>query len=216
MRGNFYEKCRYIFGYYVYGPVNIIKRYLNRVGSNIYLAGDAVMLKCFYPDRVVDSVFDIDFTKLYGSGKRGLLFDIDNTLVEHGADSNEKIDAFFAELHKMGFKTCLISNNDEERVARFNKNINTGYIYKAGKPSGRGYILAIQKMGVAKEEALFVGDQLFTDIYGAKRIGLDNICVRPISPKEEIQIVLKRKLEKIVYASYNRYVKKTGEKKLFI
>lgn len=166
------------------------------------------MLKCFYPDRVENSVFDIDFGKLYESGKRGVLFDIDNTLVEHGADSNGKIDAFFAGLHKMGFKTCLISNNDEERVTRFNKNIHTDYIYKAGKPSQKGYFLAMQKMGVTKEETVFVGDQLFTDIYGAKRIGLYNICVRPISPKEEIQIVLKRKLEWIVYASYNRYVKK--------
>lgn len=170
------------------------------------------MLKCFYPDRMENSVFDIDFRQLYESGKRGILFDIDNTLVEHGADSNDKVDAFFAGLHHMGFKTCLISNNDEERVTRFNKNINTAYIYKAGKPSSRGYLLAIQKMGVAKEETLFVGDQLFTDIYGAKRIGLDNICVRPISPKEEIQIVLKRKLEKIVFASYNRYVKRNEKK----
>ncbi len=170
------------------------------------------MLKCFYPDRIENSVFDIDFTKLYESGKRAVLFDIDNTLVEHGADSNGKVEKLFAGLHTMGYKTCLISNNDEERVTRFNKNINTEYIYKAGKPSGRGYLLAMQKMGVAKEETLFVGDQLFTDIYGAKRIGLDNICVRPISPKEEIQIVLKRKLEKIVFASYNRYVKRNEKK----
>lgn len=170
------------------------------------------MLKCFYPDRVENSVFDIDFRKLYASGKRGVLFDIDNTLVEHGADSNKKVDAFFGGLHKMGFKTCLISNNDEERVTRFNKNINTEYIYKAGKPSGRGYLLAMQKMGVTKDETLFVGDQLFTDIYGANKAGLDNICVRPISPKEEIQIMLKRKLEKIVYASYNRYVKRNEKR----
>ena len=61
-----------------------------------------------------------------------------------------------------------------------------------------------------EENTLFVGDQLFTDVWGAKRTGIHNILVKPIDKKEEIQIVLKRYLEKIVLASYNRYIKKQG------
>ena len=98
------------------------------------------MFSCFYPDRIEESVYNIDFEKLYNNGKRGILFDIDNTLVMD----------LFGRLHLLGFKTCLISNNDEERVKRFNKNIGTNYVYKAGKPNSRGYIRGMELMGTDK------------------------------------------------------------------
>ena len=166
------------------------------------------MLKAFYPDKVEKSVYDIDFVKLYEAGKRAILFDIDNTLVEHGADSNEKMDSFFVKLHEIGFKTCLMSNNNEERVVRFNKNIGTQYIFKAGKPSIKAYYKAMEKIEAKPEETIFIGDQLFTDVWGAKRTGIHNILVRPIHPKEEIQIVIKRRLEKIVLYFYKRSLKR--------
>ena len=171
------------------------------------------MLERFYPDRLEDSTYDIDFEDLYRSGKRGILFDIDNTLVEHGADSDERSEALFKRLAAIGFKSCLISNNDEERVKRFNKNINTLYVCKAGKPSGRGYLEGIKKMGVGLNETVFIGDQLFTDVYGAKRLGISNICVKPIDKHEEIQIILKRRLEYIVFKSYARKLKHDKNKK---
>ncbi|MBE5929231.1 MAG: YqeG family HAD IIIA-type phosphatase [Lachnospiraceae bacterium] len=173
------------------------------------------MFSRFYPDRIEKSVYDIDFTELYSQGKRGILFDIDNTLVMHGADADRKSEDLFVRLHLLGFKTCLISNNDEERVIRFNKNINTNYVYKAGKPFDRGYKKGIELMGTDINSTLFVGDQLFTDIWGAKKCGIDNIMVEKISPKEEIQIVLKRILERIVLREYRRKIKtemKTSEK----
>lgn len=166
------------------------------------------MLERFYPDRLEKSTYDIDFAKLFADGKRGILFDIDNTLVEHGEDSDPRSESLFKRLHSMGFKTCFISNNDEERVKRFNKRIGSDYVYKAGKPSRKGYLEGIRLMGVSTDEAVFIGDQLFTDIYGARRAGIDNICVAPISKKEAFQIVLKRKLEKIVMWSYRRHINK--------
>ena len=57
-------------------------------------------------------------------------------------------------------------------------------------------------MGTDKTTTLFVGDQLFTDVWGAKKVGIYSILVKPIHPKEEIQIVLKRYLEKIVLYFY--------------
>jgi predicted HAD superfamily phosphohydrolase YqeG len=59
-------------------------------------------------------------------------------------------------------------------------------------------------MGTTPENTIFIGDQLFTDVYGAKRAGIRNILVKPIHPKEEIQIVLKRYLEKIVLHFYRK------------
>ena len=68
----------------------------------------------------------------------------------------------------------------------------------------------MKKMGTTTENTLFVGDQLFTDVWGAKRAGMHTILVKPIHPKEEIQIVLKRYLEKIVLFFYHRECRRKG------
>ena len=164
----------------------------------------------FYPDLRKNSVYEIDFSGLYKKGIRGLIFDIDNTLVPHGADADERIEKLFGELKKMGFKTFLLSNNKLERVKRFNTNIRSLYIYKAGKPNTANYIKAMRMMGTKKETTVFVGDQLFTDIWGAKKAGITSILLNPIDKKEEIQIVLKRYLEKIVLNAYEKERKSEG------
>ena len=66
----------------------------------------------------------------------------------------------------------------------------------------------MQMMGTNTGNTLFVGDQLFTDVYGARRTGIHSILVKPIHPKEEIQIVLKRHLERIVLHFYEKEHKK--------
>jgi hypothetical protein len=168
-----------------------------------------IMLKMFYPSIYYKSVYDVDFKKYYEEGYRGIIFDIDNTLVPHGADADEKAEALFKRLREIGFDTCLTSNNKEERVARFNKNIKSHYLYKAGKPGKAGYLRAMKKMGTNTDNTIFVGDQLFTDVFGANRLGLYSVLVAPIHPKEEIQIVLKRYLEKIVlYIGRNKIDKR--------
>jgi Predicted hydrolase of the HAD superfamily len=86
----------------------------------------------------------------------------------------------------------------------FNDEVQVQYIFKAGKPKVSGYERAMELMGTDKGNTLFVGDQIFTDVYGAKRAGLRTILTRPIHPKEEIQIVLKRYLEKVVLFFYSR------------
>lgn len=162
------------------------------------------MFKKFYPDDYLSSTYVINFEKEYENGIRGLIFDIDNTLVEHGADADERAIKLFERLKKIGFNICLISNNQKERVERFNKDVNVNYIYNAHKPSTKNYKKAMQIMNTNKETTLFVGDQLFTDVYGARRTGIKSYLVQPISPKEEIQIVLKRYLEKIVLHFYKK------------
>lgn len=162
------------------------------------------MFRRFYPKRLAESSYHIDYEKLYKEGYRGILFDIDNTLVAHGADATPRAKELFDRLKKIGFQTCLISNNSNERVSRFNKEINTNYIYKANKPSTKNYIKATKIMGTRIDNTVFVGDQLFTDVYGANRIGMMTYLVKPIHPKEEIQIVFKRKLERIVLYFYRK------------
>ena len=159
------------------------------------------MLEIFYPKRMAESAYEIPYKKLYDSGIRGVIFDIDNTLVPHGAPADQRALSLFADFHRMGMKTCLLSNNKEPRVA-------SPYIYKGGKPSVKGYEESMKKMGTTVSDTIFVGDQLFTDVYGANRTGLYSYLVKPIHPKEEIQIVLKRYLEAIVLFFYKRSLKR--------
>lgn len=158
----------------------------------------------FYPKEYIDSAYEIPYETFYGKGIRGVIFDVDNTLVPHGAPADQRAIALFKRLRTLGMDTCLMSNNKEPRVASFAKQVNSKYIFKAGKPSVKGYKRAMARMGTDREHTLFVGDQLFTDVYGANRSGIYGILVKPIHPKEEIQIVLKRYLEKIVLYFYNK------------
>ncbi|MCI8727215.1 MAG: YqeG family HAD IIIA-type phosphatase [Hungatella sp.] len=166
------------------------------------------MLEIFYPKRMAESAYEIPYKKLYDSGIRGVIFDIDNTLVPHGAPADQRALSLFADFHRMGMKTCLLSNNKEPRVASFAAQVDSPYIYKGGKPSVKGYQESMKKMGTTVSDTIFVGDQLFTDVYGANRTGLYSYLVKPIHPKEEIQIVLKRYLEAIVLFFYKRSLKR--------
>ena len=146
------------------------------------------MFRAFYPDRYTVSAYVIDFEELYKKGYRGLIFDIDNTLVPHGAPADDRAIRLFERLKKIGFQCCLISNNKEPRVKMFNEKIQVAYVYNAHKPSKKNYIKAMEIMGTDRSSTVFIGDQLF----------------KPMNPKEEIQIVLKRYLERIVLFFYKR------------
>ena len=167
----------------------------------------------FYPDEYLDSTYEIDFDQLYAKGYRGEIFDIDNTLVRHGAPADERACALFAHLKELGFSCMLLSNNKEPRVKMFNDAVNVSYIYKAGEPNPANYKKAMEELGTDTGNTIFVGDQIFTDVYGAKRAGIRSILVKPIHPKEEIQIVLKRYLEKIVLFFYRRDLAKKNKAK---
>ena len=111
-------------------------------------------------------------------------------------------------MKELGYHCMLLSNNKEPRVKMFNDAVQVSYIYKAGKPNPANYRKAMEQMGTDEKNTLFVGDQIFTDVYGANRTGIRTILVKPIHPKEEIQIVLKRYLEKIVLFFYRRKCQK--------
>lgn len=156
------------------------------------------MLERFYPDEYLKSIDDIDFEMYYKNGIRGIISDIDNTLVPHGAPADEHIIEVFEKIHSLGIKTCLISNNQEPRVTPFAEKVNSEYICNAHKPSTKNYIKAMKIMETDKDSTLFIGDQIFTDIWGANRAGIQTVMLEKINPKEEIQIVLKRIPEKFI------------------
>ena len=154
------------------------------------------MLERFFPDEYVDSAYGIPFEEL--------IFDVDNTLVPHGAPADARSISLFERLRAMGFSTCILSNNKEPRVAPFAGQVKSPYIFKGGKPSVKGYEQAMEVMGTGRENTLFIGDQLFTDVWGARRTGLYSILTKPMDPHEEIQIVFKRYLEAVVLRAYKK------------
>lgn len=162
------------------------------------------MLEKYYPYEYVENVFCINYKKLYKLNYRGIIFDIDNTLVHHGDNATPEVEELFRSLHYIGFKTLLLTNNDEERVQRFLKNITSLYICDAGKPDPKNYLKAVKKLGLKKKETLFIGDQIFTDILGANKSGIANILVKFIQLNNEKKIGIRRHLEKLILTCYKK------------
>ena len=162
------------------------------------------LLRKFFPYEYVKDVFSIDYEKLAESGYKAIIFDIDNTLVHHGDDSNELVDELFRQIHSKGLKTLLLSNNSAERIERFIKNIDTLYIEEAEKPDKAGYTKALEMLDVKKEEAIVIGDQIFTDIYGANKCGIPCVLVEFIRKDKNAKIGKKRMLEKVILYFYGK------------
>lgn len=161
-----------------------------------------MLLKQYYPCAYVESALSIDYQKLYGMGYRALIFDIDNTLAHHGEDPTEEVDRLFEELHRIGFKTLLLSNNGKDRIERFLRNIDSPYIEEAGKPDTSAYAQALEMLALPREQVICIGDQVFTDIRGANRSGLDSILVKYMRYPDEKKIGIRRRLEKIILLLY--------------
>ena len=156
----------------------------------------------FFPSELIPSTYRIDFERLYEEGYRGIIFDIDNTLVPHGAPADDRAVRLFKRLREIGYACCLVSNNKRPRVEMFNRDVNVHIVWLAHKSMSGGYRRAMELMGTDKENTLVVGDQIFTDLWGGSFMGLKTILVLPINPKEEIQIVLKRILERPILWLY--------------
>ena len=167
-----------------------------------------------FPDAMSGSTYDIDYSYLYERGYRGIIYDIDNTLVEHNAPADGRAAELTDRLRTMGFKMCVVSNNREPRVRRFAEEVGCTYVFKAGKPLKKGYDTAMKSMGTDCRNTIAVGDQLFTDIWGANNAGIRSIMVKRIAFHEEIQIHLKRIPETVIVGLYRLTHGKTGVKEL--
>ena len=155
------------------------------------------------------SIFDIEPAALARRGIRLLLADLDNTLAPYGEpEPTQAVRDWAAALGEQGITLFVLSNNRHpERPRRFSQALGVPFLGHAGKPKPGGFRRAMEQMGCTPEQTAIVGDQLFTDVYGANRAGIYGILVKPINPKEEIQIVLKRYLETVVLHFYKRELK---------
>jgi len=168
------------------------------------------MFGCFMPDIIYNSVYDIDFNSLRKKNIRGLIFDIDNTLVSYKQEKpTENVSALMNKLKSDGFNICFISNNSKQRVDIFNGEFKYLSYPKAGKPFTRYIKEALKAMGLSRENAALIGDQLFTDVAAAKRAKITAVLVNPIEPVETLFFKFKRFLEKPFIKKYYRRLNKT-------
>lgn len=170
-------------------------------------------MKVLQPERLALTTYDISFDALYEEGIRGIIFDIDNTLVLPDMPADERSCRLTAELISMGFKVCLVSNNREERIRPFAEALGVPFVAKALKPRNYGYLKAMEIMGTRPSETVSIGDQIFTDIWGANRLGIHTILTRPMTDNEEIQIRIKRLFEGPVISSYLKEQRKKARKR---
>ena len=163
------------------------------------------MIEKFYPDEYVKSIFHIDYEKLKRLGIRNIIFDIDNTIEPFDIPLPSPADKELLEkLKAMGFTICLVSNNRGKRVEIFNKELKLPAVSNAMKPLKRGVLKVMKEVNAKPNNTAFAGDQVFTDVWCAKRIGLYAILVNPIAMRDEFSVKLKRGWEKKVIASYRR------------
>lgn len=163
------------------------------------------MNNIFHPTKILQSIYDIDFKQLKQNGIKGLILDIDNTLVAHGIEeANDKVISWIQQAEDLGMKVCIVSNNTEDRVIKFNEKLKVPTVHRATKPRKWAFIKASKIMDVSVKEIAVIGDQVFTDVLGGNRLGMVTILVTPIHTKEPVFIKFKRLLEKLVLRGYKQ------------
>ena len=142
---------------------------------------------------------DIKPSFLKKHGIKGLILDVDNTLTTHDNPvPAEGIAEWLESMKANGIKLIIVSNNHPERVKPFAEPLGLDFVSDSGKPLSKGYKAAMKKMGLFPEETAAVGDQLFTDVWGANFSGVKMLYVEPIEmePRSKRFIRFKRVLER--------------------
>ncbi len=162
------------------------------------------MFKKFFPEKYLESVFEIDLENMKNERVEALIFDIDNTLVPYFVPhANDRIKKLFSKIKSKGIKVGVLSNNKEQRVSLFCKDLNIEYVPKAGKPGIKGLGKLIKKLGVKNHKnTVIIGDQVFTDVLCGNRMGIHTILVKPVSKKDAFGTRLKRGVESFVISLY--------------
>ncbi|PKM83469.1 MAG: YqeG family HAD IIIA-type phosphatase [Firmicutes bacterium HGW-Firmicutes-13] len=157
------------------------------------------MLNLLCPNVYLKSIYDLDLDKLKKNGIKGIITDLDNTLIAWNQNQMiPKLDQWFNELKKENFKICIVSNNSQERVNLFADSLNIPAIPKAEKPRRKAFRLALQELKIMPHEGAVIGDQVFTDVLGGNRMGLFTVLVLPVSEHEFIGTKFVRKVERHV------------------
>ncbi|MCP3030387.1 YqeG family HAD IIIA-type phosphatase [Halobacillus sp. A1] len=166
------------------------------------------MLKNFLPNEHVDSVYDINPLVLKDKGIKGVITDLDNTLVAWDKpDATEEIVEWFQLMNRHGIQVIIASNNNENRVKLFSEPLDTTFIHSARKPLSKAFKKAQKEMNVKKDELVVVGDQIMTDVLGGNLAGIHTILVVPIVETDGFITKFNRKIERRIL----KWMKRKGK-----
>lgn len=163
------------------------------------------MLKKFLPAEYVKTVFEITPEKLIDKGIKGIIVDLDNTLVEWDRpEATKEVFAWMESMRNAGIFVTIVSNNNKDRVRVFARPLGIPFIHDAHKPRRKSFKRVLKRTKFKKEEIVVIGDQLLTDIFGGNRAGLHTILVAPIASSDALITRFNRMTERRIMASLRR------------
>ena len=156
----------------------------NRLGANLI------------PDAVFNHIQDITPGWLIERGVKGLAVDLDNTLAFYGQHTPEPpVIDWVRRIVDAGIPLVVMTNNSENRVKVFCEPLGVPYVFRAGKPRLKGYKKVIRLLRLPPKNIALLGDQVYTDVWGAKRSGLSAFLVQPLHLKGHFFFTFRRWLE---------------------
>lgn len=157
------------------------------------------MLKFFLPNEHVKSIFDISPDVLKEKGIKGIITDLDNTLVEWDRpNATPELKQWFQSMLNYNINVTIVSNNNRERVEAFASPVDIPFIFHARKPMGKAFNKALKSMGLKSDEVVVIGDQLLTDVLGGNRLGLHTILVVPVTQSDGFFTKFNRRVERTI------------------
>ena len=163
------------------------------------------MLNLFLPNKQVDHVFEIEPSFLQSEGIKGIIVDLDNTLVPWNvANATDQVIEWLQQMEAANIKVTIFSNNNKERVTIFAEPLGTAFVYKAKKPLPRAFNTAKKQMGLNNDEIAVIGDQLLTDILGGNFVKFYTILVVPLVQSDAPITKFNRNLERLILNYFYR------------
>ncbi len=157
------------------------------------------------PDLHVNSIYDLNLIQLKERGIKGIITDLDNTLIEWDRpQATPELVEWLLYIKKEGLQVVVVSNNHVKRVDAFAKPLGIPYISRAKKPFNRAFKSAQEMMQLQAEEVVVIGDQLFTDILGGNRLSLYTILVTPVAQSDGFFTRFNRLLERVALSRLRR------------
>jgi len=164
-----------------------------------------------YPNEYLNRVTEITPEFLEQKQLKGLILDVDNTLIDYDRKLVEGAEDWIASLKQKGYSFCILSNSNKlEKVETVAKTLDIPFIHLAKKPLKGGFRKAKEILGVSEKEIAVVGDQIMTDVIGANRSNMFSILVKPVAKKDIWITVLKRPIENKIIQMYVKKKEKEG------
>lgn len=163
-----------------------------------------------YPDLYLDSVKNINAELLKKNNIKGLILDVDNTLIDYYKNLVNGVEKWCEQLKTEGIKCIIVSNShNKDKVSTVAEKLNIDYIMFAKKPFKSGFKKALKELELDAKDVAVVGDQLSTDVWGAKRMKMFSILVKQVDKKDIFVTKVKRPIENAIIRNY---LKKKGAK----